>query len=198
MTWILEISHLVSRCVVICFYFKYKQLTSGSQVLVQGSPCGPEINLKGSQKQEKMKLLHKVIFFLLHYLLFYSCKMLSIFNSSGQWKSYKWSSLKRKKSCALLAVLIKQLVTNAMLMYFSLVIGCCHHLLKRGFVSVILHTYPLLRQFKVMSVVVTFTGAQREMHQMPQMGPREHRQRVSSLWAVWSHCQLRGFRGSSR
>lgn len=41
-------------------------------------------------------------------------------------------------------------------------------------------------------------GAQREMHQMPQMGPREHGQRVSSLWAVGHQRQLHGYGGGSR
>lgn len=45
---------------------------------------------------------------------------------------------------------------------------------------------------------VNFAGAKREMHQVPQMGPREHRQRVSSVRAVGYQCQLHGLRGGGR
>lgn len=41
-------------------------------------------------------------------------------------------------------------------------------------------------------------GAKREMHQVPQMGPREYRQRVSTVRAVGHQRQLHGFRGGSR
>lgn len=55
---------------------------------------------------------------------------------------------------------------------------------------------PHIHQINVL--LDNFAGAKREMHQVPQMGPREHRQRVSTVWAVGYQRQLHGFRGGSR
>lgn len=41
-------------------------------------------------------------------------------------------------------------------------------------------------------------GTKREMHQMPQMGPCEYRQRVSAVWAVGYQRQLHGLGGGGR
>ena len=62
-----------------------------------------------------------------------------------------------------------------------------------------MHASQVLRQLHVMSVVVVdLTGAQREVHQMSQMGPREHGQRVSPVWTVWYQRHLCGHGGGSR